>query len=981
MKKLIALSLIALGILPAYAQNNKTVISDSPLYQKLKANGELIEKGYIVITPENTVSQTVTYKKGQTPHDKSSLCFGYTPPNSGATPTLANVDDQATGPISLPFNFCFYGTTYTSCYLNSNGNITFGLPYTTFTASGFPSATVPPMIAPFWGDFDMRGSGVCYYEILSNAAIFHWVNGGYYGLHTDKLNTMQLIITDGTSNLLSPGNNVGFFYDNMDWTTGDASSGVNGFGGTPATVGVNQGNGIDYIQLGRFDQPGTAYDGPFGNNDGVDWLDYQTFMFNVCSSSNIPPMMTGIAICDTLRLCVGDTLPLNLSFLAPEATQTTQDSVNAYTLTNNGFTIISNTQNGNTANLVAQLVGTTSNMGAHVIDFVAWDNGTPADTVVFSINVVIDSANFTPQIIASNTAYCPGNSVTLSADTVYDAYNWIPGGASTSSTNVTQGQYVLQATRNGCTVSSAPITIYEYPAPTPVIAGDTLFCSGDSAMLYVLPDTSYASFLWNTNQTNDTIYTQNSGSYSVQVTNHFGCTGSSNTINVINFAATTAIQGNLTYCYYDSALLSVNTPNDSLIWYNGSTNNSIYSTDSLVYVTVYLNSCQASDTVTLTTINVPKPVIPDTSFCAGSNVVLNAGAGYSSYSWNTGATSQTLNVTQAGQYIVTVTISGCINSDTSQVTEIPSPTPQIVTSTGDTVFHYCFTDSLVLTTVNNYSQYVWSPSNQTTASITAGTGTYTVTVTDNNGCQGSTSVSVTSSAPAVTITGDTGVCEGTQVILTATGGYPVYNWNTGDTTNTVYITNAGQYIVAVTDNFGCSASDTMNFTPYAIPNANFSVNPPRGFKGETSQFTDESTISSGNITTWTWTFGDGMTDSIQNPTHIYGDKGTYTVSLLVISNHGCRDSISVEYLVVAEILTPNVISPNGDGENDYLVFPNLLIYPSNHLTVFNRWGHKVYETDNYQNNWDASNVQAGTYYYILEVDGLEPIKNSLTIIK
>ncbi|MBK8364521.1 MAG: hypothetical protein IPL24_12920 [Bacteroidetes bacterium] len=93
-----------------------------------------------------------------------------------------------------------------------------------------------------------------------------------------------MIITDGFDPLLPPGSNVSFCYQDMQWTTGDASQGAGGFGGVPATVGVNSGNGTDYIQIGLFDQAGSQYDGPFANNDGIDALDNQSFIFNVCQS-------------------------------------------------------------------------------------------------------------------------------------------------------------------------------------------------------------------------------------------------------------------------------------------------------------------------------------------------------------------------------------------------------------------------------------------------------------------------------------------------------------------------------------------------------------------------------------------------------------------------------------------------------------------------------------------------------------------------
>ena len=73
-----------------------------------------------------------------------------------------------------------------------------------------------------------------------------------------------------------------------------------GFWCTPATVGVNQGNGVDYIQIGLFDQAGASYDGPYGNNDGIDALDNQSFILNTCQSgSNVPPILNSSQACDT----------------------------------------------------------------------------------------------------------------------------------------------------------------------------------------------------------------------------------------------------------------------------------------------------------------------------------------------------------------------------------------------------------------------------------------------------------------------------------------------------------------------------------------------------------------------------------------------------------------------------------------------------------------------------------------------------------
>lgn len=204
-------------------------------------------------------------------------------PFSGYSPPLYRNDDGSSGAIPLAFPFCFYGTNYSSVYINNNGTVSFGGPYSDYTPTGFPTSGYG-MVAPFWADVDTRSelSGVVYYRSEPHRFVVIWDHVGYYSSHDDKLNTFEVILTDGTDPLIGIGENIEFSYADMQWTTGDASDGVNGFGGVPATVGANRGNGTDYAPLGRFDHEGIDYDGPAGNNDGVSYLDGKVFPFDVC---------------------------------------------------------------------------------------------------------------------------------------------------------------------------------------------------------------------------------------------------------------------------------------------------------------------------------------------------------------------------------------------------------------------------------------------------------------------------------------------------------------------------------------------------------------------------------------------------------------------------------------------------------------------------------------------------------------------------
>ncbi|MDX9751480.1 MAG: gliding motility-associated C-terminal domain-containing protein [Flavobacteriales bacterium] len=225
------------------------------------------------------------------------------------------------------------------------------------------------------------------YKVTPTALYVNWINVGYYNSMVDKRNTFQVIITNGSDPAVPHGGNVSFCYKDMQWTTGSASGGSGGFGGTPATVGANRGTGGQYMQFGRFNLNNSNYDGPFGANDGVHWLDDKHFMFATdISSANVPPVATSETVCDSMVLCVGELADLDVTFLSPEPTQTTVIAVNAPTLT--GLNIISNTAGVN-ATFAGQVMPTPADVGEHIVTFTATDNGSPVMTTVFEVVVIV----------------------------------------------------------------------------------------------------------------------------------------------------------------------------------------------------------------------------------------------------------------------------------------------------------------------------------------------------------------------------------------------------------------------------------------------------------------------------------------------------------------------------------------------------------------------------------------------------------------
>jgi uncharacterized protein (TIGR03382 family) len=220
-----------------------------------------------------------------------SLLYPFNSNNpAGWTQSMAPNDDGSTGLLPLGFDFCFYETDRNALYINNNGNVSFSNPFGAYTSTGFPS-TQFDMIAPFWADVDTRNPNgadtnmVWHRTFDSNndsvpdVFVVTWDSVGYYNAQNGVRNTFQVALA-ADENMWGLGLNAAFSYGRMDWTTGQASGG-GPFGGTPATVGINQGNGVDFDQLGRFDHAGLDYNG-FNTPSGVDVLEGHWYFFDAC---------------------------------------------------------------------------------------------------------------------------------------------------------------------------------------------------------------------------------------------------------------------------------------------------------------------------------------------------------------------------------------------------------------------------------------------------------------------------------------------------------------------------------------------------------------------------------------------------------------------------------------------------------------------------------------------------------------------------
>jgi hypothetical protein len=222
----------------------------------------------------------------------------------------------------------------------------------------------------------------------------------------------------------------------------------------------------------------------------------------------------------------------------------------------------------------------------------------------------------------------------------------------------------------------------------------------------------------------------------------------------------------------------------------------------------------------------PKPVIVlsgSASFCKGGSVTLTAPES-ASYKWSTGATSRSITVGESGEYWLTVAnVASCESAASDKirvsVTDLP-PTP-VVSASGHTTF--CEGDKVTLT-APAASSYLWSNGAATRSIEVTVAGVYTVRVTNASACESALSLPVEVSMitppakPVITLTGNSSICAGDSVILTAPQS-STYQWSTGATTQSIVVKEAGAYRVSLQNAQGCGSplSDPVSITVWQVP--------------------------------------------------------------------------------------------------------------------------------------------------------------------
>ncbi len=416
---------------------------------------------------------------------------------------------------------------------------------------------------------------------------------------------------------------------------------------------------------------------------------------------------------------------------------------------------------------------------------------------------------------------CQGDTVQLNAKGG-KTYEWYTSSSlsdvhvanpfATPSTTTTY--YIDIINNNGCKFTDS-VTVYVNAASSVNIGNDTIVCQST----YTLnAGTGYNSYLWSTGQTTSTLTVANSGIYTVYVTNQYACVSSDEIEVVLMGGGSISLGNDTSVCNTDPMVINAGTGYTYYSWSTGSNDVSITVTQSGSYSVTVLdtNGCKSSDTLVVK-LGAGVGLGSNLVLCNGNAVVINAGSGYASYLWSTGATSQDITVTSSGNYaVVAIDKANCASTDTIEVSM--DNTPSVVLG-NDTAI--CKGASVTLDAGSGFSSYIWSNGDSTqTIKVTDG-GYYTVNVVKANGCVSVDSVDVTVYlVPSVTFGPTQYLCSGSSYTINAGSGYASYLWSNGSTDTSITVTTNGYYYVLVSDTNGCSTSGGVQVEQYKTPAVN-----------------------------------------------------------------------------------------------------------------------------------------------------------------
>jgi gliding motility-associated-like protein len=201
----------------------------------------------------------------------------------------------------------------------------------------------------------------------------------------------------------------------------------------------------------------------------------------------------------------------------------------------------------------------------------------------------------------------------------------------------------------------------------------------------------------------------------------------------------------------------------------------------------------------------------DKSFCNGDSAVFNAGSGFGQYIWSNGSNTPQISIKTAGTFsVIGVTMQGCKSYDTVRIVNVFA-NPAVSLDHADFL---CSGSSRVLD-AGKFSSYVWNDGSTSEKIILNNLGTYAVQVTDNNGCKGNDTTTITTilALPSNFLPPDTSLCSYDRLTINPLKLYNSYQWSNNASVSSLTVSQPGTYWLQVKDDKGCIGRDSIIVNP------------------------------------------------------------------------------------------------------------------------------------------------------------------------
>ncbi|MFN5371132.1 MAG: gliding motility-associated C-terminal domain-containing protein [Bacteroidia bacterium] len=324
-------------------------------------------------------------------------------------------------------------------------------------------------------------------------------------------------------------------------------------------------------------------------------------------------------------------------------------------------------------------------------------------------------------------------------------------------------------------------------------------------------------------------------------------------------------------------------------------------------------------------------------------------------------------------YYVTQNIATCSSSASSIVVNFePAPAPPVT----QTAVVYCTGQAIPLLNASATGTINWYNDAGLTQILATGTSYQPdnsvgndifVQTVEGNCASEAIEITLTEAAPVsaeILYEGNTTFCDFQPIVLNSASSSGNL-WSTGETTQSITISEAGTYTLTVTGTCN-SDNDAQTFVDNGV-DASFSLSLSEGL----APLTTTATITSSNADVSTFLLSGDNQIVTDNLPFTIQNEGTYILTLVSSNDEGCIDSVSREITVISgvlEVSIPNSFTPNGDGFNDAFK-PVIKGLEEINLVIFNRYGNQVASWKQETVNWDGSHNGAsspdGVYYYVL----------------